>query len=49
MGTKNRLVIFIIDPMQNHSESEVIKITVIHHGEKGISAEAAFAGSDTEQ
>jgi hypothetical protein len=46
MGTKNRLVIFVIDAPQDLSEYETIKAKVIDYGGKGNSAEAAFVGYD---
>jgi|GEM_PF-2616075 len=44
MGTKNRLVIFVIDAPQDLSEYETIRATVVDYGGKNNSAEAAFAG-----
>jgi hypothetical protein len=44
MGTKNRLVVFVIDAPQDLSEYETIKATVVDFGGKNNSAEAAFSG-----
>jgi hypothetical protein len=44
MGTKNRLVVFVIDAPQDLSEYETIKAKVVDYGGKNNSAEAAFSG-----
>ena len=44
MGTKNRLVVFVIDAPQDLSEYDTIKATVVDYGGKNNSAEAAFSG-----
>lgn len=44
MGTKNRLVIFVIDAPQDLSQYDTIRATVIDYGGKNNSAEAAFSG-----
>jgi hypothetical protein len=44
MGTKNRLVIFVIDAPQDLSQYDTIRATVVDYGGKNNSAEAAFSG-----
>ena len=44
MGTKNRLVVFVIDAPQDLSEYETIQAKVVDYGGKNNSAEAAFSG-----
>lgn len=44
MGTKNRLVIFVIDAPQDLSQYDTIRVTVVDYGGKNNSAEAAFSG-----
>lgn len=43
MGTKNRLVVFVIDAPQDLSEYETIEATVVDYGGKNNSAEAVFS------
>jgi hypothetical protein len=47
MGTKNRLVIFVIDAPQDLSKYDTIRAKVVDYGGKNNSAEAAFSGYDT--
>ena len=44
MGTKNRLVIFVVDAPQDLAEYDTIRATVVDYGGKNNSAEAAFSG-----
>lgn len=44
MGTKQRLVIFVVDAPQDLSQYDTIRATVVDYGGKNNSAEAAFSG-----
>lgn len=44
MGTKNRLVIFVIDAPQDLAQYDTIRATVVDYGGENNSAEAAFSG-----
>jgi hypothetical protein len=44
MGTKNRLVVFVVDAPQDLSKYDTIRATVVDYGGKNNSAEAAFSG-----